>query len=164
VRHLLPSISSAAVLLVVVVGVGGGAAFLSRLFSFRDSPVWSPPPLRLYDDDDFPDSVTLEGRDETFFDDYRVIRFTATSVLPFVRCDFAVETADGALISAYPSTVSRDGRTTEFRLPEYPPNPLELSFTMPRYSPARVRGVFFLQRDAQTVIRTTGEILFPAEG
>jgi hypothetical protein len=161
---MLPSISSAAVLVVVVVGVSVGAFFLSRFFSFRDTPTWAPPPLRLSDDDDFPDSVTLEGREETFFDDYRVIHFTATSALPIVRCDFTVETVDGALISAYPSGVSSDGQTTDFRLPESPPNPHELSFTMPRSSPARVRGVFFLQRDSQTVIRTDGEILFPAEG
>jgi hypothetical protein len=110
--------------------------------------------------DPSPEGISMEAQTTGYFD-LEIVRLTVRADLPILRCDISLAPLEGSArfsTNAASAVVSENG-AIELRLPEYPPNPLELSYTAARNLPTKIHGVFFLRGSGSSIIRKETVIL-----
>jgi hypothetical protein len=165
-RPLIVTVAIAALFL-------SGGLVSSHLLSLSNAPRYSAPPTIFLDPiagntdteetDDPP--ITVNTDRELFFDEYEIVTVTVQSDLPLICLDMAVtsvETAKSAAVSGFitssnPFATTLTERNLSFLPPEFPPNPLSFSYTVPRDSLTVIHTTFYLLGENNTILQ--GEAL-----
>jgi hypothetical protein len=160
-----PAASSGALYLPALGIIFFAAAWLlSSIFSFKNVEWGTGPSLTVYADG-LEQDVSLSARTQSFFGELEVLNITASSNLPLIRCDIQILSAAPIISSPEVSVTETRSGALDFRLAEYPPNPLGLSCMVTAGFPVSVQATFYLYDKAENrIIRRQRETVLPRSG
>jgi hypothetical protein len=142
---------TSALTVIIAVSFFAVAVLLSNEFAFqRHSPAPVEYPLIMSESDD---NISLDTSVDVYFEQ-EIVQITASADLPIIRVDITLTPLDGN---------NRIYSDTDFQLPEYPPNPLVVSYIAGRGKPVFIEAVFFLFDENNEIIRQKTALTINAE-
>ena len=100
---------------------------------------------------------------ETFFLELRTVQLSFTASAPIIRCDIHVISDSGTPVYSSDYPIAVDKQRVSFLLPEYPPEPLQITYTANETEDMYVSAVFYLQKDDTTAAMVEKQLFIPGK-